>query len=1223
MKILDVRFKNLNSLVGEWHVDFTHPAYGSDGIFAITGPTGAGKTTILDAVCLGLYGRTPRLDKVTRSGNEIMSRQTGECFAEVTFETREGRYRCHWSQHRARKHAEGELQPARHELANADSGEVLESKITQVGELIVRFTGMDFDRFTRSMLLAQGGFSAFLQAPPDERAPILEQITGTEVYSNISMKVHERRSLEQEKLKVLLAELQGIQVLSIEEETKLQTNLQERQSLEAETGRQAEGLRKAVFWLTGVAALEKELVDLDKELQEVDARTEAFAPAAKRLGKSRKALNLEGDYRAVEIVRAQQLSETTELDGAIVLAVQKEKEVKEALAAREAAERMLREARARQQSESDVIKRVRDYDVRLAGQKRQVEDKSRAIGDAQREGEGYKDIVAGLVAALKDTETELQTIRHYQAENAADAGLPANLPVITRELAALREIESAWTKALEGRAAAAAKRASALAILEKLEQDHKESSRDLEAKGNDLRDLTNEIEVLLKDRDIGEWRREIEAMKERERLLKGAGETMERAMKTSTALDSIEKGLKILNERLTAVAEEVKTVTGQKDLQEKEVRNLETRVALLARIRDLEGERRRLEDGNPCPLCGAVDHPFAKGNVPELGDGEKELNTAGMELKRLSEALGKLEGEQVRIATQIGHSQKEMEEKRAVLDEDERQCSDALKKLDIDVPSEDRVERLREGLKDVQAELSEMSGIVVAAEEKAKQERVVQKALEEARGLAEMTGKALEEARVHAGTAGLEHEQSIKESEALEEEDGRVRKTVLKDLEPFGVMEVFPDKLDVLLEVLTARKDAWQEGMDKRAALEKKNNDLKGETDKYRALLGRLEADLAGLQEDHRFLKEEYDSLNLFRRELFGEKDADREEKRLAEGVDLAEKALEKARDEYGKIEKDLGALKDRITSLKGKTGGRAVELERAEQRLMERIVKAGFKDEEDYRLSRLSAEEQEMLAHEESLLATKRTELEARRKDRLTALEKEREKNLADRPMEVLQKELTQIGSALRQLQEDMGAIKNRLVGNEKLRERQLERMGNVDARRKECTRWDELHQLIGSADGKKFRNFAQGLTFEIMVAYANRQLRKMTDRYLLICDHVRPLELSVIDNYQAGEIRSTKNLSGGESFLVSLALALGLSQMASRNVRVDSLFLDEGFGTLDEDSLETALETLAGLRQEGKLIGVISHVPALKERISTQIQVVPQTGGRSILEGPGCSGA
>ena len=185
---------------------------------------------------------------------------------------------------------------------------------------------------------------------------------------------------------------------------------------------------------------------------------------------------------------------------------------------------------------------------------------------------------------------------------------------------------------------------------------------------------------------------------------------------------------------------------------------------------------------------------------------------------------------------------------------------------------------------------------------------------------------------------------------------------------------------------------------------------------------------------------------------------------------------------------------------------------------------------------------------------------------------------------------------------------------------QRQRDRLQAMEVQKKECARWEQLHALIGSSDGKKFRNFAQGLTFELMVAQANRQLQKMSDRYLLVRDGDEPLELNVIDNYQAGELRSTKNLSGGESFIASLALSLGLSGMASRNVRVDSLFLDEGFGTLDEDALETALETLSGLQQEGKLIGIISHVPALKERIGTQIQVEAGSAGRSGLSGPGC---
>ena len=159
----------------------------------------------------------------------------------------------------------------------------------------------------------------------------------------------------------------------------------------------------------------------------------------------------------------------------------------------------------------------------------------------------------------------------------------------------------------------------------------------------------------------------------------------------------------------------------------------------------------------------------------------------------------------------------------------------------------------------------------------------------------------------------------------------------------------------------------------------------------------------------------------------------------------------------------------------------------------------------------------------------------------------------------------------------------------------------------------------LIGSADGKKFRNFAQGLTFDMMINHANNALSRMNNRYILLRDRNVPLDLNVIDTYQAGEVRSTKNLSGGEAFLVSLSLAMGLSHMASNNVRIDSLFLDEGFGTLDEDTLESALDALSQLREDNKLIGVISHVGALKERIPLQIEITPGIGGRSTAKGPG----
>ncbi len=252
--------------------------------------------------------------------------------------------------------------------------------------------------------------------------------------------------------------------------------------------------------------------------------------------------------------------------------------------------------------------------------------------------------------------------------------------------------------------------------------------------------------------------------------------------------------------------------------------------------------------------------------------------------------------------------------------------------------------------------------------------------------------------------------------------------------------------------------------------------------------------------------------------------------------------------------------------------------------------------------------------------LDERQTELRARQKDRKNKLAAEMDRKVTEASLEELEPRYAQFEASLKALRDVIAGLKHTLNENTAAKARVQEKQAAIEARKKECRRWETLHELIGSSDGKKYRNFAQGLTFDLMVGHANRQLQKLTDRYLLVRDEAQPLELNVVDNYQAGEIRSTKNLSGGESFLVSLALALGLSHMAGRNVRVDSLFLDEGFGTLDEEALDSALETLASLQQDGKLIGVISHVPALKERIGTQIEVTPRTGGRSRISGPGC---
>ncbi|MEM9017333.1 MAG: AAA family ATPase, partial [Verrucomicrobiota bacterium] len=215
MKILSVRIHNLNSLKGEHLVRFDREPLASAGLFAITGPTGAGKTTLLDAITLALYG------KAARYGNEsnpehVMTRHCGECSAEVEFETTSGIYRAAWERHRAGKKPDGKLQPPKRYIYDSH-GEPLAQQIREAEQKIEALLGLNYDRFLRSVLLAQGDFARFLKAEANERAELLESLTGTTIYSRLGKLAHEEAIRRQEELNAKKAGLEQIELLNEEE----------------------------------------------------------------------------------------------------------------------------------------------------------------------------------------------------------------------------------------------------------------------------------------------------------------------------------------------------------------------------------------------------------------------------------------------------------------------------------------------------------------------------------------------------------------------------------------------------------------------------------------------------------------------------------------------------------------------------------------------------------------------------------------------------------------------------------------------------------------------------------------------------------------------------------------------------------------------------------------------------------------------------------------------
>ncbi|NOX33744.1 MAG: chromosome segregation protein SMC, partial [Deltaproteobacteria bacterium] len=451
---------------------------------------------------------------------------------------------------------------------------------------------------------------------------------------------------------------------------------------------------------------------------------------------------------------------------------------------------------------------------------------------------------------------------------------------------------------------------------------------------------------------------------------------------------------------------------------------------------------------------------------------------------------------------------------------------------------------------------------------------------------------------------------------------GDLKKALALKLEPFGMGKIPGTGLEQISNALSDRQKAWQDHQEEKIKIEKNISELTSKISSIDAILKTLDE---SLKEKHDFLgarQKDLEKLNFKRHRLYGDKNPDTEEARYETLVFRAEKSEEAARDSRDEVKQQLNDLKTRIAALKKTTVRRKPELDILESRFRAMCKKNGFKDELSFISFRLPLDKRDELNMKALNLNKKRTDIKARKKDRETRLSKETAKKITGMPVDNPEKDQMKIREALKSISQEIGALKQKLLDNTNAKIRLENKKLLIEAREKEWSRWSCLHSLIGSADGKKYRNFAQGITFELMVSHANRQLEKMSDRYLLVRDEKQPLELNIIDNYQAGEIRSTKNLSGGESFIVSLSLALGLSGMASRNVRVDSLFLDEGFGTLDEDALETSLEALAGLHRKGKLIGVISHVPSLKERIATQINITPMSGGKSRITGPGVKG-
>ncbi|MFW2177811.1 MULTISPECIES: AAA family ATPase [unclassified Moraxella] len=1255
MRILTLTFQNLNSLKGEWHIDFRHPAYANEGIFAITGATGAGKSTILDAICLALYGATPRLGDITQNKNDLMSRYTGECFSEVVFATHTGSYRCHWGQKRARKSPDGKLQSPKHEIAefidDHTQGKILEEKANLTKKQVEAITGMDFARFTRAMLLAQGSFSAFLQASSDERSPILEQITGTEIYSDISKKVHEFNRNADLALSRLTDKLDNTTVLSDEEEQILIGK--KSQLLAQVTQRKTEiaTLEQDKLWRNNLNTITAQLVNLTQQKSKLQQKTTEFAPQQIRLQRAFKALQIAGDVNQLGYISKQLTSQTADLTGFQQQLPTLTEQCQTAKLAWQQHHALLTTAEQAISEAEPLFNHIRELDSQRGQQQQQYHEANEQLGQLQGR-------IAKQQQAFGEQQQRLTQLENEQQQCLAKQQQIPNADELPQHLATLKELQKhaqtlndEKTNLSNEQTRLKQQHANNQQIAQQLSQTISQLDSELNTANAQQHSLEQTLATLTNGQSIGELRQQGEQLWHAQNQANAIKQAVSEWQTNHTQSQQQQHELGDIATQLSDLTQQLTATNNERHHAEQRVDLLNRNLILLAKIQDLTQERERLIHGEPCPLCGATAHPFAHYQPTDTNDStQQQWQQAKTQLEQLNQRIQQLRIEQNTLQQREQFLQQQISQ----LNECNQQLTNQLQADIANLPNaKDLVNTLQDLVMSVGKVNSNHPSLknpfdefliklahyqqTIDEQSKALQQRLThieqqqtayQTAQRQLAKLSEQHNQQLQQqTRIHSEQQHCE--QRLGEIGQLLASNSDNQQQLQQRIDGLFAPFITPNALasdnqsQVTFEQRLANlENIWQQFQQLNQTLQQLNDHIIQAKQTLISLDSEkqnLSNNLAQWQQKHQTIGTILQDLNQQREREFGDKSVEAEQLRLTQAKNQAfqawrnsEQALNELTQQQTLVQQHIETLNASITQLQASHGEQ-------QRHVNERLQALGFIDEADYQSAMLADSERDTLQR----LANELLEQQQRIDSLLTQAQTQQHALLATPRTELDFEQITELLDKaqfdLSQTQQELGGVEQLLASNQQLKHSQIELLQQIEQQRLEVKQWKDLHELIGSNDGKKFRNFAQGLTFNIMIAHANEQLRKMSDRYLLLANDKEPLMLDVMDNYQGGQVRTSKNLSGGESFIISLALALGLSNMASHRMQVDSLFLDEGFGTLDEEALDVALDTLTGLQQSGKLIGVISHIQALKDRISSQIQVVPMNGGVSQIVGMG----
>jgi exonuclease SbcC len=1266
VKLHRIGATNLNSLYGEQTVDLDADLNGAS-LFLIQGPTGSGKSTLMDAISLALFGTTPRLGALRNEkavAEQVMSRGEGNAQAMVEFSKWESgarvRYRATWMARRARNNADGRMQATARSLERRgpDGAWALEvsdhrSKVVQpeFDRVLEGFTPHDFER---SMLLAQGNFDAMLHADPEERAAILERLTDTAIYQRLGDRAARMRGAWEGRLAGLRSRLEAISPVS--PEVLAEATAAVTAGVDVATRMDADRARLMGWrdWLLRGGVLTADLQTAQTALVAATSAQEEAADEIGALAEHERCVEafkcLDDRAAGARRVAAARIALTEVVDGLPDLVQEAERAREQEGAAKEAAEgggAALGALRGPAGEAADATRRV------VAAQREKGSADKLQAQALLKFGEAEERARAAAAGGERANEG-LAAASDQFAALSADAPLVEVLTELEQRAAGIVEACKALAEARtedEKRAADITSKTEALEARREAHQADRAArmvplQAALDAAGQALRERVGEREPAVVVASLRELH---EARLARAAALDAAGVAVRsRDEAAGTRVDRVGEEQVARD----AVHPQVDRVSQCTQVEARATEALAARTAALVpleRIAALGEQRAQLVEGDACPLCGAEAHPFvddpaqraqaeAIEQAVRKARSEREEALRGLEQATLARAAAEVALAEER--TEAKGAARRLAEADAALVVATNRAAEALEKAEIaGASTAEQVAAAVAGVRDedqaAQAQLEALEGAIAAERAAFEAFEVAKQALAEAQAQLEQDQARLEQAASdrHARQSVL-NEQSV---------DLTRRRTALAaDLAPFGIAT---DPAEEGLAAARTRGRAWELARvsrdEARTAAEKAGAAHTAAVDALASAreveVQRREGAAARAQELSQVQEEAERARGLLRQAWHAAVALDGATAMPRPPADSAPEAL------VGSQEARVDALQRAVDAARGgrEAADAAVTTARARQSTLGERV-ASLQTEQvahDAKLQHLLDEleladgaalvERRLAPEGLDQSRTLRQTLQERRagaEATQEAARRQQARHVEQRPAGLpdaatpasIEPELTELATARGAHQEGLDQARATLQIAERDRDARAGVEQELAAANAEAGVWLHLHDLIGIGDGKRFKLFAQALNLNQLLVQANRHLVHLNERYRLRSERdpetgLPTLEFVVEDQWRPGTTRSLKTLSGGESFLVSLALALGLSDLRTSSMPVETLLLDEGFGTLDPQTLDTALAALQQLQAAGRQVGIISHVVGLQERIQARVLVEPMGEGRS----------